>query len=170
MPMKLGRRAFVALALATCTVAGVTSLSSAASADVAPSPTTVHLVGQRSSVTAGEPTHATFELQNVSAEAIEVYLYRAILSEGGTNHPLNITRVEIDGREVPRTVPVGPRTNRRVTVFFAIPQTLRGRNRWSIDLRITTTGFGGWDSQPAEISRVHRDPARKLVAGVPKAA
>ena len=137
-----------------------------ASADIAPPPVTLHVDGQPGRVASGEPDHATFELRNTSDQAIEVFLFRAILREGA-NYPLPITRAEIDGREVGRTVTVPARGTARVTVWFELPATLRGRSRWDIDLRITASGFGASESQPAALTRGSAR-AHKLTSGAPK--
>ncbi|MCB9598682.1 MAG: hypothetical protein H6719_38560 [Sandaracinaceae bacterium] len=154
--MKTTRRLLLALLV---TVASLVSAN--ASADIAPPPTLMHIVGQ-SAVTSGAPDHATFELENVGPGPIEVYLYRAILREG-TRYPLTITRAEIDGREVGRRVTVPARSTVRVTVFFDVPDAFESRGRWDIELRVTTDGFGATDSRPASITR-GRDGARKWAA------
>ncbi len=159
------RRLLAALLLAAAIPFAAPFATSPASADMAPPRVTMQVTGQAERVSAGEPDHATFELRNTADEAIEVFLYRAILREG-TNHPLAITRVEIDGREVGRTVTVPAGATTRVTVYFELPAALHGRSHWAIDLRITTSGWGATDSQSAHLSR--RAETRKLVAGAPK--
>jgi hypothetical protein len=145
--MKNLRRALAALLLA------ITALTSApASADMAPPPVTLHVVGQAARVDASAPDRATFELRNTGSDPIDVFLFRAILREG-TSFPLPIARVEIDGREVGRTVTVPPGATTRVTVFFELPEAFRGRGRWDVELRVQASGWGATDSQPATLSR-----------------
>ncbi|MCA9604312.1 MAG: hypothetical protein KC619_01875 [Myxococcales bacterium] len=160
------RRFLVALLLAAAIPFAAPFMTSPASADIAPPQVTMNIVGRAERVASGEPDHATFELRNTSGEAIEVFLFRAILREG-TNHPLPITRAEIDGREVGRTLTVPARETRVVTVYFELPDTLHGRGRYDIDLRITASGHGAVDSQPASLTR-GPSGARKLTTGTPK--
>lgn len=141
------RRALTAVALALATLTAAT-----ASADMAPPPVTLHIVGQDARVDASAPDHATFELRNSGSDPIDVFLFRAVLREG-TSYPLPIARVEIDGREVGRTVTVAPGATTRVTVFFEVPEAFRGRRRWDVELRVQASGWGATDSEPATLSR-----------------
>lgn len=146
--------------LVAALVALATFSASAAHADIAPPPVVMHVVGQAGRVTAGEPDHATFELENVSDRDIEVFLYRAILREG-TNFPLTIDRVEVEGRAASRTLTIPAGASATVTVYFALPRSLHGRSHWEIDLRLTQDGHGMTDARPATLDR---SGARKLSA------
>ncbi|MBX3270486.1 MAG: hypothetical protein KF729_09510 [Sandaracinaceae bacterium] len=155
------RRALLAVLFATATALA----SGHASADMAPSPVGLRVSGQAAEVTGGEPDRATFELANLSREAIEVFLYRVVLREG-TSHPLEIGRVEVDGREAPRTITVPAGATTRVTVFFTLPSTLHGRSRWQLELRVTASGWGSTETHPATLSRARR--TGKLPLGSPR--
>lgn len=142
------RRALAAILIAIPTM----WITPAVQADVAPPPVLLRIQGQNASVT-GAPDRAEFVLTNTSREAIEVYLYRIIVLDGSTRVPLPIESVEVDGRASRSTVTVPANGRIRVTAHFAMPESLAGRARYSIDLSIRQSGYGIAESQPATISR-----------------
>lgn len=145
------RRALLALLLALTPLAAFGP--PLARADVAPSPVVIHIEGETSLVTTAAPTEATFRFSNESGETQEVYLYRAIVMDGNTRLPIEIQRVTVDGHESSHSVRIPPRSEVRVTIGFALPARMNGRSAWEIDLRVTSTGFGGHDTRPATLRR-----------------
>jgi hypothetical protein len=150
------RRALLALALLALllTLAPVVASGpGVARADVAPSPIFVHIEGQTSLVTTAAPTEATFRVRNDSGEPQEIYLYRAIVRDGGTRLPIEIRRVTVDGHEVGHSVRVPAHGEVTLTIGFELPARMHGRSSWEIDLRVTSSGFGGHDTRPATLAR-----------------
>lgn len=150
------RRALLAplfTALLLTLAPGVAFGPGVARADVAPTPIVVHIEGQTSLVTTAAPTEATFHIRNDSGETQEIYLYRAIVMDGGTRLPIEIRRVTVDGQETSHSVRVPAHGEVTLTIGFELPARMHGRSSWEIDLRVTSTGFGGHDTRPATLRR-----------------
>ena len=150
--------------LAALLALAVALLGSPAYADVAPAPAVLRIAGHPGSVAgAASPDRATFALTNLDANPVDVFLFRAVVRDGGTNIPMEITQAEVDGRSVGHDITVPANAQLLVTVFFDLPSSLRDRSQWSVDLRITMSGHGGFAAEPATLSRARRQP-RKLTA------
>ena len=136
-------------ALAALSLLFALALAPSARADMAPAPIALHVEGQPATLTGAAPDHAVYRLRNVTAQPIQVYLYRVIVLDGGSRIPLPVDAVEVDGRALGRTVTVPANGELRVTVRFAMPSNLHGRASYSLELSHQTNGYGGTDSSPA---------------------
>jgi hypothetical protein len=126
----------------------------AAAADVAPPPVLLHVEGQDAALTTVAPDRAEFLIRNVSPEAIGVYLFRIVVLDGSTRVPVDIDRIEIDGRPASgRNVSVPANGQLRVVAYFTLPRHLHGRRSYDVDLSIRQEGFGDTRSTPATIAR-----------------
>lgn len=149
----MNRRPFLAtLCLAGLCLAAL-SVPTIASADIAPPPVSLHIEGQRATLTAAAPDRAEFVLENVSDRAIEAYVFRVIVLDGRTRVPIQVDRVEVDGRASGRTVRIPAHGRIRLSARFALPTNMRGRASYRIDLSVRQNDYGVARSTPAQITR-----------------
>lgn len=136
-------------ALAALSLLSALALAPSARADMAPPPIALHVDGQPATVTGAAPDHAVYRLRNVTAQPIQIYLYRVIVLDGSSRIPLPVDAVEVDGRATGRTVTVPANGELRVIVRFAMPSNLHGRSAYSLELSHQANGYGASESRPA---------------------
>ncbi len=149
-----GARALAAaLSVLALSVLALSLGATSARADIAPPPVVLHVEGQAASIAAAAPDRAVFEVRNVSDAPVGVFLHRAVVLDGGVRVPLEITRVEVDGRAASRDVRVPAGGSLRVTAYFELPRTMHGRSSYSVELSLRQEGYGTSTSSPAVLTR-----------------